>query len=309
MTDHTVCDVTGNNWFEQDQEIQPYLHHKPSFKIIIRHFFSKVPLCTLSRLSTWDKKLQICGAASTTIPMTAQGTNNWIFAFPFCLNHTSRASHHRTRGGGWWMHSTFSSTAGNAIGCNSCAAGKRDPTAARNRGTVPARSHLLGLLGEGLCGSHHHAGAGLLVLGQVDAGDPLRGKRAVSAGPGARSAPPPSRRLPAPRPAPARRAPSSWTWSTARTGTPGPLYRRTPAPCPPQPCSPLATCRPPGNAAQHSPALPTARRRLRMRSGARSCRGRAPPASESSGEGPACAHPSGGLCYCPRGRWEGSFIN
>lgn len=48
---------------------------------------------------------------------------------------------------------------------------------ARPEGPPPdpaTRSHLLGLLGEGLRRPHHHVGVGVLVLGQVDAGDPLR---------------------------------------------------------------------------------------------------------------------------------------
>lgn len=82
----------------------------------------------------------------------------------------------------------------------------------------PPPTHLLGLLGEGVGRSHHHVGAGVRVLRQVDAGHPLIRReepRVSGPRPGAPStarrgtaAPPrgsPPRRLPA------RRLPSSWT--------------------------------------------------------------------------------------------------
>lgn len=86
---------------------------------------------------------------------------------------------------------------------NGSAKRRHTPGGSSSQGTGPPRpppTHLLGLLGEGVGRSHHHVGAGVRVLRQVDAGHPLqrREERRVS-GPQC-----PARPLPAsPPPGPA----------------------------------------------------------------------------------------------------------
>lgn len=94
----------------------------------------------------------------------------WIHPYsrhPPCFRTTVKSARMRTRRSGWPLPSTASGR--------------------------PAPTHLLSMLRERVGHPHHHAGAGILVLRQVNAGHPLQRKQRVSARPPNRLTLPPDR--------------------------------------------------------------------------------------------------------------------